>query len=431
VVEYFFQQGEISMGTFRKGSHLKIMDAYGVQGMEVNLLDHHSLHEAMEGADTVYNMVSPMPDEDSDFIKVNKDGVLNLLEVATEMGVKTLIHLSTLDVCGFSRRDVSDASAPSPAGEYQKAKAEAERLLIESSKRSPLPRIVIIRAAKAVGSRDGSLTIPLLRMIRSGRVVAKVAAKVDGAGIQARVQPAGGVRRGCEMVQKGTVGDRGSLSIGLTLRRIRLMVYGSRDSRATALAQLQDVEKGDPFRILISTILSQRTRDENTTRASENLFSRYGTAEKLARANIESVRKLIRPSGFYNVKARSIIRVSGQLLEEFGGRVPDNVEDLLKLHSVGRKTANCVLVYGFNKPAIPVDTHVHRISNRLGLVDTRRPEETETQLVKKVPRRYWLVLNDLFVRFGQTTCKPVSPRCGSCTLRSVCRYYQTVVAPKG
>lgn len=171
MVEYLFQQGEISKGTFRKGSHLKIMDTNGVQGMEADLLDHHSLHEAMDGTDTVYNMASPMPGEDSDFIKVNKDGVLNLLEVATEMGVKTLIHLSTLDVCGFSRRDVFDASAPSPTGEYQKAKAEAERLLIESSKRSPLPRIVIIRAARAVGSRDGSLTIQLLRMIRSGRVV--------------------------------------------------------------------------------------------------------------------------------------------------------------------------------------------------------------------------------------------------------------------
>jgi len=171
LVEYLFQQGEISRGTFRKGSHLKIMDVNGVQGMEADLLDHHSLHEAMEGADTVYNMASPMPGEDSDFIKVNTEGVLNLLEVATEMGVKTFIQLSTLDVCGFSNRDVSDASAPSPAGEYQKAKAEAERLLMESSKRSPLPRIVIIRAARAVGYRDGSLTVPLLRMINAGRVV--------------------------------------------------------------------------------------------------------------------------------------------------------------------------------------------------------------------------------------------------------------------
>jgi endonuclease-3 len=209
------------------------------------------------------------------------------------------------------------------------------------------------------------------------------------------------------------------------------MVYGSKGRRATALAQLQGVERGDPFRILISTILSQRTRDENTTRASENLFSRYRTPEELARADIDAVRKLIRPAGFYNVKARNIIRVSRQLLREFGGRVPDDEEDLLRLHSVGRKTANCVLVYGFNKPAIPVDTHVHRISNRLGLADTSRPEETEAQLVKTVPRKYWLDLNDLFVRFGQTTCKPIGPLCGSCALKSECRYYRTVVAPKG
>lgn len=171
VVEYLFQQGEISKGTFRKGSHLKIMDARGVQGIEADLLDHHSLHEAMEGVDTVYNLASPMPGEDSDFIKVNTEGVLNLLEVATEMGVKTFIQLSTLDVCGFSMRDVSDESAVNSTGEYQRAKAEAERLLIESSRRSPIPRIVIIRAARAVGSRDNSFTIPLLRMIGTGRVV--------------------------------------------------------------------------------------------------------------------------------------------------------------------------------------------------------------------------------------------------------------------
>ncbi len=171
VVEYLFQQGEISKGTFRKGSHLKIMDASGVQGMEADLLDHHSLHEAMEGADTIYNLASPMPDSDADFLKVNTEGVLNLLEVATELGVKTFVHLSTLDVYGFGNREVSDATPLAPSNEYQKAKSEAERLLKESSKRSPLPRIVVIRAARAVGSRDESLTIPLLRMIESGKVL--------------------------------------------------------------------------------------------------------------------------------------------------------------------------------------------------------------------------------------------------------------------
>jgi len=208
------------------------------------------------------------------------------------------------------------------------------------------------------------------------------------------------------------------------------MVYGSTDKRATALAQLQAAEGTDPFRILISTILSHRTRDENTTRATENLFSVYKTPAQLANAKPRVVRRLIKPSGFYNMKTRSIMRVSKQLVDEFGSKVPDNEEDLLRLYSVGRKTANCVLVYAFNKPAIPVDTHVHRISNRLGLVKTRNPEETEAALVKTVQRRYWLELNDLFVRFGQTTCKPIGPHCWSCTLTESCVYYRTVYAPK-
>ena len=208
------------------------------------------------------------------------------------------------------------------------------------------------------------------------------------------------------------------------------MVYGSKDKRATALAQLQDAEGGDPFKILIGTILSHRTKDENTTSATENLFSVYKTPYELAGADLETVRGLVRPSGFYNMKAKNVIKASKQLVTDFGGKVPDNEVDLLKIHAVGRKTANCVLVYAFNKPAIPVDTHVHRISNRLGLADTVKPEDTEAVLVRKVPKRYWLDLNDLFVRFGQTTCKPIGPKCGSCTLKGGCRYYQEVVLPK-
>jgi endonuclease-3 len=208
------------------------------------------------------------------------------------------------------------------------------------------------------------------------------------------------------------------------------MVYGSTDKRATALAQLQDATGSDPFRILISTILSHRTRDENTTRATENLFSVYKTPVELASADPRVVRRLIRASGFYNMKTANIMRAARQIVDEFGGIVPDNEEGLLKIHSVGRKTANCVLVYAFNKPAIPVDTHVHRISNRLGLVRTKKPEETEAALVRTVPMRYWLELNDLFVRFGQTTCKPLGPRCESCTLAGACNYYRTVYAPE-
>ncbi len=231
------------------------------------------------------------------------------------------------------------------------------------------------------------------------------------------------------MVQQRAVGNRSAVRIAFILRNMRRMVYGSTDKRATALGRLQESENNEPFRVLISTILSHRTRDENTTVASNSLFSKYNTVRELAEADVDEVRSLIRPAGFYNVKARNIIRVSRQLIEDFGGRVPDNIDDLLKLHSVGRKTANCVLVYGFNKPAIPVDTHVHRISNRLDIVRTRTPEETEEELVRKVPKKFWLDLNDLFVRFGQTTCKPIGPRCSACTLRPICKYYREVVYP--
>ena len=171
VVEHLFQQGEISKGVFRKGSYLKIMDASGVQGLEADLLDHHSLHEAVEGVDVVYSMASPMPGSDSDFMKVNTEGLLNLLEVAAESKVKAFIHLSTLDVYGFHSKRV-DASSPfAPSNDYQRSKAESEKILQEFARRSPAPRVAIIRASKAVGSRDESLVTPILRMAASGRVV--------------------------------------------------------------------------------------------------------------------------------------------------------------------------------------------------------------------------------------------------------------------
>jgi len=171
VVEYLFQQGEISKGVFRKGSHLKIMDANGVQGLEADLLDHHSLHEAMEGVDVVYNLASPMPDSDTDFQRVNTEGLLNLLEVATESKTKAFVHLSTIEIFGFGAGKVTSTSSPHPTNEYQKSKAEAERILLEFSKRTPEPRIVIVRSAKAVGSRDESMVVPILRMMGSGKVV--------------------------------------------------------------------------------------------------------------------------------------------------------------------------------------------------------------------------------------------------------------------
>ena len=178
----------------------------------------------------------------------------------------------------------------------------------------------------------------------------------------------------------------------------------------------------NPFNVLISTILSQRTRDENTLIASKKLFSRFDTAKKLVNADISEVKKLIKQSGFYNVKAKRIKEVSRILLEKYNGKIPDELNKLLKLPGVGRKTANCVLVYGFNIPAIPADTHVHRISNRLGIVKTKTPEQTEYELMKTVPKKYWININELFVKHGQTICNPIKPKCDKCSISKLCDF---------
>ncbi|QHN08849.1 endonuclease III [Methanothermobacter sp. THM-2] len=191
-----------------------------------------------------------------------------------------------------------------------------------------------------------------------------------------------------------------------------------------SLYSLRVFEDRDPYRVLIRTILSQRTRDENTDEATARLFSEYPTMEDVAYAPVEKLEQLVRKAGFYHVKARRIREVSRILLEEYGGRVPDDIDELLKLPGVGRKTANCVLVYAFNKPAVPVDTHVHRISNRIGLVNTRTPEETERALMEVIPRKYWIELNDLMVQFGQDICRPVGPRHEKCPIADECDYYK-------
>jgi len=195
--------------------------------------------------------------------------------------------------------------------------------------------------------------------------------------------------------------------------------------QATILHKVSEESPQDPFRVLITTILSQRTKDENTRKASAQLFSQYPDVYSLAKADKKAIERLIRPSGFYHTKAKSIISVARTLLEEYGGHVPRDLDKLLELPSVGRKTANCVLIYGFRIPAIPVDTHVHRITNRLSIVNSRNPEETEIQLREKVERRYWLGLNDEFVKFGQRICRPVRPRCLVCNLKPCCNWYQS------
>ena len=195
--------------------------------------------------------------------------------------------------------------------------------------------------------------------------------------------------------------------------------------RMTALRELRDAENGSPLSILIGTILSARTRDENTSAVVKILFSKYKTVSELAKAKVSDVEKIIKRTGFYRVKARRIIEVASIIDSKFSGKVPETMNELLSLPGVGRKTANCVLVYAFNEPAIPVDTHVHRISNRLGLVKTKVPEETEVELMKKIPRRYWTRINDTFVMYGQNICKPISPMCYACQIKRECSYYKS------
>jgi len=211
--------------------------------------------------------------------------------------------------------------------------------------------------------------------------------------------------------------------MGIILKKMEQALNREKPPRLTALRGLQMEEQGDPFKILIGTILSARTRDENTTKVVNRLFARFKTPQDLAAADIDEVKKIIHSIGFYNVKAERIKQVSQTLVRRFGGQVPCDLDRLLELPGVGRKTANCVLVYAFDRPAIPVDVHVHRISNRLGLVDTKMPEKTELELSRLVDRRLWTRVNDTFVMYGQNICLPIKPNCKACSLKKACRYY--------
>ena len=204
-----------------------------------------------------------------------------------------------------------------------------------------------------------------------------------------------------------------------------LAVDRARKEDPTALQEISDSTNGDPFRVLIATVLSQRTKDRVTALASSRLFAKFPDAPSLSKADVRTVSRLIKPVGFYKTKARKIREIAGIILDQHQGRVPESIEELLKLPSVGRKTANCVLVYGFRKPAIPVDTHVHRIFNRIGAVNTKTPEDTEMELTRIVEKRDWLDLNDVFVKFGQLVCKPIGPKCPVCPLNDRCKWYRT------
>jgi len=194
-------------------------------------------------------------------------------------------------------------------------------------------------------------------------------------------------------------------------------------SRRTALKELQIEEDNDPFKILIGTMLSARSRDETTSKIVRKLFQKYKNVLELANADLNDIKSIIYSIGFYNTKSERIKQVSQIIVEKFHGIVPTKIEDLLALPGVGRKTANCVLVYAFNKPAIPVDIHVHRISNRIGIVKTQNVKKTEEELIKIVAKEYWLILNNIFVTYGQNICLPIGPKCQICSLKGICNFY--------
>lgn len=179
-------------------------------------------------------------------------------------------------------------------------------------------------------------------------------------------------------------------------------------------------EAKDPFRVLLSCIISLRTKDETTRQASERLFALAHTPEAVSRLDEKTIERAIFPAGFYRTKARTIKEISRELISKYHSMVPDEIDELLKLKGVGRKTANLVVTMGFGKPGICVDTHVHRITNRWGFVSTKNPEETESVLREKLPKRYWIEINDLLVTYGQNVCAPVSPFCSRCRLIELC-----------
>ncbi len=187
-----------------------------------------------------------------------------------------------------------------------------------------------------------------------------------------------------------------------------------------ALVDDMGQEERNPYKVLIATILSLRTKDTLTAKIAPKLFERADTPYEMVKFSPEEIAEIIYPVGFYRNKGKSIVEISQILIDQYAGRVPDDLDTLLELPGVGRKTANLVLTAGFNKPAICVDIHVHRISNRWGYVETKTPEKTEFVLREKLPREYWIEYNGLLVSMGQTICHPTSPWCSKCPVAHFC-----------
>lgn len=202
------------------------------------------------------------------------------------------------------------------------------------------------------------------------------------------------------------------------LKVIKILIKETKRFKKPVVGKL--FEKDDPYKILISTIISLRTKDKITEEVSLKLFKVADNPYSMVKLNTTDIENLIKKSGFYRNKAKVIKNVSQTLIDRFNGKVPDDMEKLLSLKGVGRKTANLVLSLGYGKIGICVDTHVHRISNRFGIVKTKNPYETEIELMKILPKKYWIVYNELLVIWGQNICKPVNPKCKECVLNTLC-----------
>lgn len=209
---------------------------------------------------------------------------------------------------------------------------------------------------------------------------------------------------------------KGVPNFGRTISRIRGAI---RQFRMPAVTQ-EAARRRDPYRVLIACIISLRTKDAVTDEASARLFARADSPRRMLKLHAPQIARLIYPAGFYRNKARHILEISRALVERYRGRVPDDINELLTLTGVGRKTANLVVTTVYRKPGICVDTHVHRIANRIGWVKTNTPEATERRLREILPRHYWIDINDQLVTFGQNLCRPVSPWCTKCPLEKQC-----------
>jgi endonuclease-3 len=200
---------------------------------------------------------------------------------------------------------------------------------------------------------------------------------------------------------------------------VEALAEAAREWRVPVVTEMAKARR-DPFRVLIACVLSSRTKDDVTAEAVSRLFAAADEPEGMAALGQERIAELIYPVGFYRTKARHIVATCRDLSSKWEGRVPDEMDELLTLSGVGRKTANLVLTQGFGKPGICVDTHVHRIANRLGYVRTAKPEDTEFALREKLPPEHWIVINDLLVAFGQHLCTPISPHCSTCPVSDHC-----------